>query len=764
MEHTEGRTRGGEAQLTNDQLRACALFLRVRHVVIVLSGVSAYFNAALGPRATHVAFALWFGMLPYNEVLVRVVRRRRRVPFTVAWVDLAAVLAAGVYEPTLFLPGMILALGNLPLPAAVLSTRHAWAVGVAAIVGFVGVAILTDVADPVSYLVAFALAVPVMFIVVILLSRREVVETRRRADLLEAAGAFSWEYDTNRRVFNVLSGPLEEMLGVTVAQCLEDPAVVMSLLHPDDERRLLLPGTMRRLISGESSEVRLRRATGADVDPQLTEWTWWRFGGVRLDGAGRLSGMLINTTDLHGAHEAMRVQAMTDLLTGLANRASICADVTALYEAGREVSLLLIDIDRFKEVNDALGHHVGDLLLVGIAQRLRDLGGIAITGRLGGDEFVVVFVDDRAATAADHAADVHEHLTQPFDTGGLSLVVGASVGIARRGPACPTAEDLFRGADAAMYQAKRAGGGVVEFVRGATRDSNRSVRLLSDLHRRLIVDGLDIALQPIVSASSGRIVGAEALARWQHHQLGAISPAEFIPLAEMSGQIHRLAQSVLRQAIVCAAGWHASGHPLTVSVNLSATNLLSGEVMEVIERLPAEVGLPWSALVLEITETQVMEQSDLVGHALERFARLGVRLSIDDFGTGHSSLSRLRQMPFDEMKVDRSFVSGVDSGGIDAAIIAAIVSVGHGTGMSVVAEGVETKEQIDIVTALGCDLLQGFGLHRPMSNEAFTQLLASMPRAAAAPIAGLNGSGAGGVIAAVDVDHFAGGRREPVAQ
>ena len=401
---------------------------------------------------------------------------------------------------------------------------------------------------------------------------------------------------------------------------------------------------------------------------------------------------------------------------------------------------------------------------MGIAERLRDLGGVAIIGRLGGDEFVVVFVDDRAVAAVDHATDIHQHLTQPFETGGLSLVVGASIGVARRSGACATAEELFRGADAAMYQAKRAGGGVIEFAQGATRDSSRSVQLLSDLHRRLIVDGLDIALQPIVSASTGRIVGAEALARWQHHQLGAISPAEFVPLAEMSGQIHRLAQSVVRQAITCAAGWHASGHPLTVSVNLSATNLLSGAVMDVIERLPAELGLPWSALVLEITETQVMEQSDLVGHALERFARLGVQLSIDDFGTGHSSLSRLRQMPFAEMKIDRSFVSGVGSIGIDTQIIAAIVSVGHGTGMQVVAEGVETQEQIDVVTALGCDLLQGFGLHRPMSNEAFTQLLASMPIETVTASAGRNGSGAGGVIPAVDVDHLAGSRREPVAQ
>ena len=714
-------TMATQKPLSDEQVRVYTLFLRARHLVIVLSGVAAFVNPDLGPRAAQVAFGLWFAMLPYNELIVRLTRSRRRVPAAVGWIDLVGVLAACLYEPTLFAPGLILALGNLPLPAAVLPLRQAVAVGVAALGGFVAVAVIVDTPSPWSMLIAFGLAVPVMYIVVILLARRDVVETRRRTTVLDGTGAISWEFDLVRATFTFVSGPTQEVLGLSQAEWLRDRNVVLDLVHPDDRAlltrsTLVSPGVHHRPV-----EVRVLRAGALPAD--AAAWSWWRVVGVELDGAERLSGMFINVTDLHRAHDAMREQAMSDLLTGLPNRASIVREVEALCTADRSLGLILIDIDRFKEVNDALGHHVGDRLLCGIADRLRDLAGVATSGRLGGDEFAVVFADDRAASAVDHATDIHHHLTQAFDTDGMSLVVGASLGVARRSSDCDTVESLFRGADAAMYQAKRAGGGVVEFVAGATRDSSRSVRLLSDLHRRLLVDGLDVVLQPIVSASTGEIVGAEALARWDHHELGAISPAEFIPLAEMSGQIQRVAQSVLRQAITYAAGWRARGHPLDVSVNLSATNLLSADVIGVIERLPEELGLPWSSLVLEITETQAMEQSDLVAHALDRFTNLGVRLSIDDFGTGHSSLGRLRQMPFSELKVDRSFIAGLGSEGFDATIVAAIVGVGHGVGMTVVAEGVETAAEILAAKALGCDLLQGFGLHRPMRNEALVALL-----------------------------------------
>ena len=727
-----------QRRLSDEQVSVYTLFLRVRHLVIVLSGLSAFVNPALGPHAPQVAFGLWFAMLPYNELIVRLTRSHRRVPAFVGWVDLVGVLAACLYEPTLFTPGMILALGNLPLPAAVLPLRQALAVGVSAIAGFVVVAVIVEVPDPWSVLMSFGLAVPVMYIVVILLSRRDVVETRRRTNALDGTGAISWEFDLARSTFSFVSGPTQELLGTSEAEWLRDYNVVLDLVHPDDRGLLTRSVLVSPEVQLRPVEVRMLRSGALPTD--VAAWSWWRVVGVEMEAGVRISGMFMNVTDLHRAHEAMRVQAMCDPLTGLPNRASIRAEVESLCATDRSVGLVLIDIDRFKEVNDALGHHVGDRLLCGIADRLRDLAGVATSGRLGGDEFAVVFADDRAASAMDHATDIHHHLTQAFDTDGMSLVVGASLGVVRRSTDCNTVESLLRGADAAMYQAKRAGGGVVEFVPGATRDSSRSVRLLSDLHRRLLVDGLDVALQPIVSATTGEIVGAEALARWDHHQLGSISPGEFIPLAEMSGQIQRVAQSVLRQAITYAAGWHARGHPLDVSVNLSATNLLSAEVIAVIERLPEELGLPWSSLVMEITETQVMEQSDLVAHALERLTKLGVRLSIDDFGTGHSSLGRLRQMPFSELKVDRSFISGLGSEGFDTTIVAAIVGVGHGVGMTVVAEGVETPAEIGAAKALGCDLLQGFGLHRPMRNEALVALLDERQFAAASPGAAMAAS------------------------
>jgi diguanylate cyclase (GGDEF)-like protein len=726
-----------------------ARFLRLRTVAIAVSGLLAAFLPAIGSAGPWAGLLCFVVMIPYNEMLVSFARRRRRLPWFVGLIDLTAVLVAAVLEPTLLVGGAMLILANLSLPAATLPRRAAALLGFGAVGGVALAAMRVSGDYPIEQVTGFATAAPVLVSVVAALARREAAESTKKADLLATTAAIAWEFDLRAQRLTKLTGPIKERVGVTAAAVLADPSIVAELVHPDDLADLTGDGFMRKMRHKELIEVRLRRRIDSGVDV-VGPVSWWRMGGMRTDGNGLMSGVLVDTTDLHSAEEAMRELSLTDQLTGLPNRASVRATVASMCDSSHDCALLLIDIDRFKEVNDALGHHVGDQLLIGIAQRLREVEGLAACGRLGGDEFAAVLIGPNAVDAATVATRVLASLTQPFETNGLSLVVGASVGVARRSPTCTTIDSLFRASDAAMYHAKRSGGGVVEHSETTGRDSARSMQLLSDLHRRLTVDGLDVAVQPLVSAASGEIVGVEALARWHHSQLGWIPPSEFIPLAEMSGQIHRVAVSILRQSIRAAARWRDLGFPIAVSVNLSAANLLSHEVVEIIETLPAEVGLPWADIVLEITESQVMEQLDLVDHVLERFSKLGLTLSIDDFGTGHSSLGRLQRLPFGELKIDRSFISGSDGDCLDPAIFGAIVAVGHASNMAVVAEGLETPEQIAQARRLGCDLLQGYGLFRPMTLEAFDALLET--------------SGTSCVIPAVDVDHLAGGGGEPVAQ
>lgn len=455
-----------------------------------------------------------------------------------------------------------------------------------------------------------------------------------------------------------------------------------------------------------------------------------------------IANVLASALDRARADRELRRSALHDPLTGLPNRTLVLDRLGHALERGARggppLALLLINLDRFRLVNAALGDQAGDAVLRDVAERLRGAVRPSDTvGRLGGDEFVVVcegLPDDAAGAAL--AGRLVEAFREPFAVGGEDHRLTLSVGVAY-GSGTPLADAVLRDAVAATDRAKARGRDRFEVFDAALGTSTAArVALERDLRRAVERGEIVAAFQPIVALSDGAITGVEALARWRHPARGMVSPAEFIPVAEDTGLIGGIGGAVLREACERVARWREDGHRLTCHVNLSphqvADPCLAATVAEVLETS----GLPVEALVLELTESSVMEGGQQALDRLQELRHLGVRLVLDDFGTGYSSLSRLRRFPLDGIKVDRSFVA--DMGGDareDVLIVAGIVELARTLGLTVVAEGVETREQLALLRRIGCRYAQGFLLARPLDAPAFAALLAGpgLDVAAAAP-------------------------------
>jgi len=394
--------------------------------------------------------------------------------------------------------------------------------------------------------------------------------------------------------------------------------------------------------------------------------------------------------------------------------------------------VLFADLDDFKLVNDSLGHDAGDELLRLIAQRLASAIRPSDTlARLGGDEFAVLCEQlPSEVTATRIANQLMSALVQPVMLGGDDRAVSASIGIAL-GSSKTSAAELLRDADAAMYHAKSAGRGRFELFDEQMRDRVLGrVRTESALRAALANhDDIYVQYQPLVSLCSGQIVGAEALARWRHPDWGPVSPVEFMPVAEDSGLIHELGAQVMRRAAHECAAWQDITDFAGISVNVSIRQLVQpDEVATLVRDALATEGIAPGFLALEITESLLIEQLDSAQGALESLGDLGVRLSLDDFGTGYSSLSYLRQLPFDSVKIDRSLIRNIVEAPKAAALAAAIIQMGHALDLQVIAEGVETPEQVALMKALGCDIAQGFYFAKPLAPEQLTELLHNQPR------------------------------------
>ena len=500
--------------------------------------------------------------------------------------------------------------------------------------------------------------------------------------------------------------------------------------HPDDQAtgESALEEVVGEPQADRTFDLRLRHADGS-----------WRIiecvaKNLLLDPA--VAGVVINYRDIterRALEEQLVHQAFHDPLTGLANRAlfgdRVAHALSRRQRDRRPLIVMFADIDDFKTINDSLGHEAGDRVLVEVAERLRSAIRPGDTvARLGGDEFAFLLEDVVDRSDGEVVAErIIATLTSPIAVGSSEVVVSASIGIAVGGDTRDDASALLRDADVAMYTAKRRHrGGFAAYE--PTMHAAAVARLEMEADLRRAIDGHELVVhyQPIVVLGDGRITGFEALVRWQHPRRGLVGPDDFIPIAETTGLIIPVGRWVLREACVQAVRWQTdmpADPPLTMSVNLSVRELQDPGLVENVVAVLRETGLDPRGLVLEITETSMVEDADETLATLHALRALGVRLAIDDFGTGYSSLSYLRRLPVDVLKLDRSLVASSGEVQRDAALVDAVFRLGHDLGLQTIVEGVEEPEQRSRLVALGCELGQGFLFARPMDAASATEVL-----------------------------------------
>jgi diguanylate cyclase (GGDEF)-like protein len=445
-------------------------------------------------------------------------------------------------------------------------------------------------------------------------------------------------------------------------------------------------------------------------------------GGVALE-----NGRLVATLQHEAAEKAY--QALHDPVTGLPNRASLTEQLGAAIIDARMASahaaLVFVDLDTFKEVNDTLGTATGDRLLREVRDRLLPLLPSGATlARFHGDVFAVLLAEVGEHQEVLALAEVlHSAFDAPFTDDAVSLVLGASLGIAFYPEHATTADLLLQRADAATYTARQEGSGIEVYRQEADPYAPRRLALAADLREALERDEVDVFVQPKMSLADGTVRGAEALVRWTHHRQGPLSPDQFIPAAEHTGVIRGLTLYVVRGALGQCRRWRDAGHDLTVSVNLSGRSLFDSHLVDDIGELIADAGVPASTLTLELTESTVMGESHRSLEVLDGLHELGVGISVDDFGTGYSSLSHLRRLPITELKIDKSFVGTMTLDEHDAVIVRTLVELGRNLGLRTVAEGVESQDAWDLLADMGCDEAQGYLMSRPLPADQFTTWL-----------------------------------------
>ncbi len=543
-------------------------------------------------------------------------------------------------------------------------------------------------------------------------------EDRYRA-LIEEIPALTyvaWADEAGSRAY--VSPQLQAMTGYSPRQWVSEPDMWMRRLHPED-RDDVLRRFREACRSGEQfrAEYRVLDREGRVV--------WWRDEGTVLpasEGSARyVRGFVLDITEQKLAEESLRRLRFYDQLTGLPNRVLLLRrlgrNLADTVQSGRPLALLILALDRFREITNTLGHHNGDVIVRDLAVRLGEvLGEVERVARLRGDEFGVVLPDGDAGAAREVAERVLGALEQPFTVQELPIEISASVGIAVAPEHGADADTLLRRADAAVQAARGLGGGasVVYSPKCEPHDPAR-LALLGELRRALAADELQLYYQPKVDLKTHTVVGAEALLRWPHPRHGFVPPSEFIPLAEQTGLIRVLTRWVLDRAVGEARGWERQGRKLPVAVNVSARSLHDGRLLDDVEEALLTHDLRADRLLVEVTESAVMTDPARAADVLGWLKGRGVGVAIDDFGTGYSSLALLRRLPVSELKIDKSFVLGMAGDtGEDTAIVRSTADLAHNLGLNVVAEGVEDQWTLDLLSTFGCDQAQGYHIARPM--------------------------------------------------
>lgn len=679
-------------------------------------------------------------------------------PLTTTWMASYTALAALAAHPGLaaLLRG---ARGRPSVPvgartaAAARYARHALLLGATLVP--LGLIALRPDAEP-QLLVVGAVTFALVMIRVLLLTgdlgaqRRLAVEQQLLLDRVSAQNAELLRYavivdSTEDSVITVtLDGQVRDwnpgatrLYGYTAEEMVGRDSA--TLLH-DDDKEAFATAFARVMAQGHAEiEAVALRKDGSTVEIFAT------LSAIR-DDDGTVTGVVGIARDVteRKAVEArlrdhareMRRQAFQDPLTGLGNRALFTQRLAELTDpaAGRDrsdIAVLMLDLDDFKVVNDSLGHEAGDALLAAAATRLGDIVGESGTvTRLGGDEFTVILPTGGETAGVALAETILDAFSHDFHVLGLALRTATSVGVTT-GASGSDVGSLLRSADLAMYAAKAAGKGTLRvYQEDLLQQAHERLQLENHLRHAVARGELTLEYQPIVEACTGEVVGLEALARWRHPRWGQVSPAAFIPVAEASGTIVPIGEWVLRTACHQAAAFAVDhGRPVGISVNVSVRQLQSDGFRDVVEDALSDAGLAPGLLTLEVTESLFMSEDQRTGAVLDELHALGVELSVDDFGTGHSSLARLRLLPVSELKVDRSFVTGIGPDGECGPIIAAVLAMARALDLSVVAEGVETEVQLEALRRAGCDRIQGFHIARPMPAAD----LAALPPVLAAP-------------------------------
>jgi len=520
-------------------------------------------------------------------------------------------------------------------------------------------------------------------------------------------------------------------------------AADLAILLPDGTARLFepgqpLPGWLAEIGVKDAAIVPLHTAgttTGAlVVANRLTEVSEFVEEDLRVfETLANHANVALENGRLvaHLQYEAQEQAylALHDSVTGLPNRNALFTQLERAIQRAKgselRVALVFIDLDTFKEVNDTLGTATAERLLVEVRHRVQAmLPPTATLARFGGDQFAVLVPGVTDTDAVIGLAEaIHREFQTPFTADAVSLVLGASLGVALYPEHAASAELLLQRADAAGYMARQEGSGIEVYTAESDPYAPRRLALAADLREALEAQEVDVYVQPKASLADGTVIGAEALVRWTHPRLGPLSPVQFIPAAEHTGVIRPLTQYVVEQGLRQCRRWRDAGYDLSISVNLSARNLFDSHLVEDIGQAIEDAGVPPSSLTLELTESTVMGESRRSMAVLEGLHELGVVISVDDFGTGYSSLSHLRQLPVSELKVDKSFVQTMTTTEHDAVIVRALVDLGRSLGLETVAEGVESTEAWDLLREMGCDVAQGYLLSRPLPADGFLRWL-----------------------------------------
>ncbi len=514
---------------------------------------------------------------------------------------------------------------------------------------------------------------------------------------------------------------LASTLGYTQAEILALDSIA-NLVALDDHALVL--SRVRQTLEGSEDGIAYTfhaiSKTGEPVEVEVLE------AAFELEGRPAILGTLIDITERRRKEAQIVAQAYNDPLTKLPNRARLVdrldVDVAQAKRHGRKLAVVYVDIDFFKYVNDSWGHSTGDSLLQSLALRLkRSVREADTVARMGGDEFVILVPELRHnEDLAGIATKILALIARPFSLDGRTIQIAASIGIASYPEDGADSESLLRNADAAMYRAKELGRNNFQLcTRELTEKAAERLALQKGLRLALEQDELVLHYQPITSIVTGRTVGVEALVRWQHPSKGQVGPNTFIPVAEETGLILPLGDWVLRSACADLRRWHQAWMPdLRVSVNFSARQFRERNLAHLVERALTEASLEPRHLEVEITESIAMEGAEIVVANLNILRNMGVGIAIDDFGTGYSSMSYLKRYPVTSLKIDRSFVTDLPINPADAGIVRAIIEMARGSNLNVIAEGVETKEQFQLLQEYGCNEMQGYWISRPQAAEA----------------------------------------------